>query len=70
MLNDEQKVEPTSENGNSTKPPVMGSCFCGEPAVVRAFDTNFCKKHDDELTRSFKARMRMPSGDFDGGGGA
>ena len=25
MLNEEQKVEPTSENGNSTKPPVSGS---------------------------------------------
>ena len=25
MLNKEQKVEPTSENGNSTKPPVSGS---------------------------------------------
>lgn len=23
MLNEEQKVEPTSENGNSTKPPVI-----------------------------------------------
>lgn len=34
MLNEEQKVEPTSENGNSTKPPVSGSlplfkCKCG-----------------------------------------
>jgi hypothetical protein len=30
MLNDEQKVEPTSENGNSTKPHVLRSCpFCG-----------------------------------------
>jgi len=25
MLNDKQKVEPTSENGNSTKPPVSSS---------------------------------------------
>lgn len=25
MLNDEQKVEPTSENGNSTKPNVSSS---------------------------------------------
>lgn len=30
MLNDEQKVEPTSENGNSTKPPVSGSAFTEE----------------------------------------
>ena len=25
MLNEEQKVEPASENGNTTKPPVSGS---------------------------------------------
>jgi len=36
MLNDEQKVEPTSENGNSTKPHVLRSCpFCGaEPELI------------------------------------
>lgn len=30
MLNEEQKVEPTSENGNSTKPPVSRSYICAE----------------------------------------
>ena len=51
-------------------PCVIGSCFCGKPAVIRAFDTNFCQQHDDELTKSFEARMRMPDNDFEGGGGA
>jgi hypothetical protein len=52
------------------KPHVMGSCFCGKPAVIHAFDTNFCQQHNDELAKSFEARMKLPDNDFDGGGGA
>lgn len=32
MFNEEQKVEPTSENGNSTKPPVSSSGILGRKA--------------------------------------
>ena len=49
---------------------VIGSCFCGKLAIVYAFDTYFCQHHNDELAKSFEARMRMPDNDFDGGGGA
>jgi hypothetical protein len=51
-------------------PSVIGSCFCGKPAIVYAFDTYFCQHHNDELAKSFEARMKMPDNDFDGGGGA
>jgi hypothetical protein len=49
---------------------VSGSCFCGKPAIVYAFNTYFCQHHNDELAKSFEARMKMPDNDFDGGGGA
>jgi hypothetical protein len=52
------------------KTAVIGSCFCGKPAIVYAFDTYFCQHHNDELAKSFEARMNMPDNDFDGGGGA
>ncbi len=52
------------------KTAVIGSCFCGKPAIVYAFGTYFCQNHDNELAKSFEARMRMPDNDFDGGGGA
>ena len=55
-------------NKTSSNVPVIGSCFCGKPAIIHAFDTNFCQQHDDELTKSFEARMKMPDNDFDGGG--
>ena len=39
---------------------VIGSCFCGKPAIVYAFDTYFCQHHNDELAKSFDVRMKMP----------
>jgi translation initiation factor 2 gamma subunit (eIF-2gamma) len=52
------------------KTAVIGSCFCGKPAIVYAFDTYFCQRHNDELAKSFEARMNMPDNNFYGGGGA
>ena len=49
------------------KTAVIGRCFCGNPAIVYAFDTYFCQQHDDELAKSFEARAKMPDNHFDGG---
>lgn len=39
MLNEKQKVEPTSENGNSTKPPVIGSASDFERELYKLINT-------------------------------
>jgi hypothetical protein len=35
------------------KGAVIGSCFCGKPEIVYAFDTYFCQHHNDELAYRF-----------------
>jgi hypothetical protein len=65
-----EKTNLESEKPALSKGDVIGSCFCGKPAIIHAFDTNFCQHHNDELAKSFEARMKMPDNDFDGGGGA
>lgn len=64
------KTSKTSKPRPLNKHGVLGSCFCGKPAVIHAFNTNFCQQHNDELAKSFEARMKLPPNDFDGGGGA
>jgi len=55
MLNDEQKVEPTSENGNSTKPPVSGQSeqfYCA--------DWNRCGSLCEEQCNACNKAENMP----------
>jgi hypothetical protein len=65
-----EKTSKNAQNPPLRKGAVIGSCFCGKPAIVYAFDIYFCQQHNDELAKSFEARMKMPDNDFDGGGGA
>ena len=49
MLNEEQKVEPTSENGNSTKPPVSRSATIY--AVTGTFHGSLVEAHSEGEAR-------------------
>ena len=63
MLNEEQKVEPTSENGNSTKPPVIclicPSCGSSDKYVEFYNEDMICQGCGYDLGRILSNVLRL-----------